>query len=150
MSPLFISKAQWGNHVIIINLIVKIWLDVNIGMSTYWLVTQTHLYKSVILSIVSLAFLFNLSSNSSNTIVGNTFLVWPVNKISCKSHMWITGENTHYYTLYLIEIFQQNINIYCCRYVVSPDTLVSSTNKTVCHNITEILLKVVLNTRTLQ
>ena len=28
----------------------------------------------------------------------------------------------------------------------SPDTLVSSTNKTDCHDITEILLKVALNT----
>ena len=31
----------------------------------------------------------------------------------------------------------------------SPSTLVSSTNKTDCHNITEILLKVALNTITL-
>jgi len=30
--------------------------------------------------------------------------------------------------------------------VVSLDTPVSSTNKTDCHNVTEILLKVVLNT----
>ena len=32
---------------------------------------------------------------------------------------------------------------------ISPGTLVSSTNKTDCHNITEILLKVALNTITL-
>jgi hypothetical protein len=34
----------------------------------------------------------------------------------------------------------------CYRLVVSPGTLVSSTNKTDCHDITEILLKVALNT----
>jgi hypothetical protein len=39
----------------------------------------------------------------------------------------------------------------CNRYIVGgfPQTLVSSTNKTDCHDITEILLKVALNTITL-
>jgi hypothetical protein len=36
----------------------------------------------------------------------------------------------------------------CDRFWFSPDTPISSTNKTDCHDITEILLKVTLNTIT--
>jgi hypothetical protein len=41
------------------------------------------------------------------------------------------------------------MSVNCGRSVVSLDTLISSTNKTDCHDITEILLKVALNTITL-
>jgi hypothetical protein len=37
--------------------------------------------------------------------------------------------------------------VHCCFSVSSPCTLVSSTTKTGCHDIAEILLKVVLNTK---
>jgi hypothetical protein len=42
-----------------------------------------------------------------------------------------------------------NLTVTCGRSMVFCGTLVSSTNKTDCHNIAEILLKVVLNTVTL-
>ena len=44
--------------------------------------------------------------------------------------------------------FTQNNNIAAGRWF-TPDTLISSTNKTDCHDITEILLKVALNTITI-
>ena len=48
--------------------------------------------------------------------------------------------------VFLIQHYVIKLSVTCDRSVVSLCTLVSSTNKTDCHGITEILLKVVLNT----
>ena len=49
--------------------------------------------------------------------------------------------------MYSIQRYVMKLVSYCQWF--SPGTLVSSTNKTDCHDITEILLKVALNTITL-
>ena len=49
--------------------------------------------------------------------------------------------------MYSIQRYVMKLVSYCRWF--SPGTLVSSTNKTDCHDITEILLKVALNTITL-
>ena len=49
----------------------------------------------------------------------------------------------------LYNVMWSGLSVTCDRFWFSPDTPISSTNKTDCHDITEILLKVTLNTITL-
>ena len=81
-----------------------------------------------------------------------------LNDFSLYTLKFLTGQNLHicsspgpkgyeryiYHFAYIVIVSDlRQIDVF------SPLTLVSSTNKTDCHNITEILLKVVLNTTTL-
>ena len=58
----------------------------------------------------------------------------------------VVSSNPVHGEVYSIQKFSQSLSVTCDTLWFSPGTLVSSTNKTDCHDIAEILLKVVLNT----
>ena len=60
----------------------------------------------------------------------------------------VVSSNPTHGQVYSIQHYLISLSMTCHRLVVFSDTTVSSTNKTDRHNITEILLKVVLNTIT--
>jgi hypothetical protein len=60
----------------------------------------------------------------------------------------VVSSNPTHGQVYSIQHYLISLSMTCHRSVVFSDTTVSSTNKTDRHNITEILLKVVLNTIT--
>ena len=58
----------------------------------------------------------------------------------------VVSSNPIHGEVYSIKHYVINLSVICDRSMLSPVTLVSSTNKTDRHNITEILLKEALNT----
>jgi hypothetical protein len=80
-----------------------------------------------------------------------TYMAWSGSHSSCIYNCMLYLWNHHYKISFMARCTRYNIMWWslwgtCDRSVVFIGTLVSSTNKTDCHDITEILLKVVLNT----
>ena len=94
--------------------------------------------------------------DSPNTHIHDCSLTWldsPNTHIHDYSLTWLDSPNTHIHDCSLTWLDSPNTHIHDCSLTwlatgwwFSPGTSVSSTNKTDCHDITEILLKVALNT----
>ena len=80
----------------------------------------------------------------------SSFMYLPTKFSKTLSYMYIQILNLPLYFFSEVNLIQPSvIKLTCGRWVVFSRGLVSSTNKTDCHEIIEILLKVVLNTITL-